>query len=108
MCALPIFLLFASRGRHTSCALVGSSDVCSSDLVGRGIYPFGGVNIRFPREVGWGNAMRWILTGEAFDVQEAFRIGLVQEVVPTGAQLHRAMEIARQIGRASCRERVCK
>jgi enoyl-CoA hydratase len=65
--------------------------------VSRGIYPFGGATIRFPREVGWGNAMRWILTGDVFDVQEALRIGLVQEVVPTGSQLHRAVQIAQSI-----------
>jgi len=65
--------------------------------VSRGIYPFGGATIRFPREVGWGNAMRWILTGEAFDVREALRIGLVQEVVPKGNQLRRAVEIAQSI-----------
>jgi hypothetical protein len=29
----------------------------------RGIYPFGGATIRLPREIGWGNAMRWLLTG---------------------------------------------
>jgi enoyl-CoA hydratase len=65
--------------------------------VSRGIYPFGGATIRFPREVGWGNAMRWILTGETFDVREAHRMGLIQEVVPTGTQLHRAVEIANSI-----------
>ena len=65
--------------------------------VSRGIYPFGGATIRFPREVGWGNAMRWILTGDTFDVQEALRIGLVQEVVPVGGQLQRAVEIAQSI-----------
>lgn len=48
----------------------------------RGIYPFGGASIRFPRTAGWGNAMRWILTGDEFDATEAHRIGLVQQVTP--------------------------
>ena len=48
--------------------------------VKRGIYPVGGATLRFPREVGWGNAMRWLLTGDEFDAAEALRIGLVQEV----------------------------
>ena len=48
--------------------------------VQRGIYPFGGATIRLPREAGWGNAMRWLLTGDEFDAAEAHRIGLVQEV----------------------------
>lgn len=65
--------------------------------VSRGILPFGGATIRLPRAVGWGNAMRWILTGDAFDAAEAHRIGLVQEVVPDGTQLDRALEIAERI-----------
>ncbi|WBU38262.1 crotonase/enoyl-CoA hydratase family protein [Homoserinibacter sp. YIM 151385] len=64
--------------------------------VGRGILPFGGATIRFPR-LGWGDAMRWILTGDELDAAEAHRIGLVQELVPHGAQLERAMAIARRI-----------
>lgn len=48
--------------------------------VRRGIYPFGGATIRLPREAGWGNAMRWLLTGDEFGAAEAHRIGLVQEV----------------------------
>jgi enoyl-CoA hydratase/carnithine racemase len=65
--------------------------------VARGILPFGGATIRFPRAVGWGNAMRWILTGDMFDAAEAHRIGLVQEVVPDGAQYDRGLELARRI-----------
>jgi enoyl-CoA hydratase len=64
----------------------------------RGIYPFGGATLRFPREVGWGNAMRWILTGDEFDAAEAHRIGLVQEVAADAdAALTRAREIAHTI-----------
>ena len=63
----------------------------------RGILPFGGATIRFPRAVGWGNAMRWILTGDTFDAREALRIGLVQEVVPTGEQYPRALELAKRV-----------
>ena len=63
----------------------------------RGIYPFGGVTTRLPREAGWGNAMRWLLTGDEYDAQEALRLGLAQEVVPAGQQLTRALEIAERI-----------
>jgi enoyl-CoA hydratase/carnithine racemase len=38
--------------------------------------------------------MRWILTGDDFDAQEAFRIGLVQEVTAVGEQLARATALA--------------
>ncbi|MCH1883746.1 crotonase/enoyl-CoA hydratase family protein [Agrococcus sp. ARC_14] len=64
--------------------------------VARGIMPFGGATVRFPR-LGWGDAMRWILTGERFGAAEALRIGLVQEVVPAGAELERAFALAEQI-----------
>ena len=63
----------------------------------RGIYPFGGATIRFARETGWGNAMRYLLTGDEFSAEEALRIGLVQEVVPTGQQLERAIALAETV-----------
>jgi len=65
--------------------------------VSRGILPFGGATLRFPRAVGWGNSMRWMLTGELFDATEAHRIGLVQEVVADGEQLTRALELAQKV-----------
>lgn len=65
--------------------------------VTRGILPFGGATFRFPRAVGWGNAMRWILTGELFDAAEAHRIGLVQEVVPDGTVVDVAHALAARI-----------
>src|SRR6201999_1573047 len=65
--------------------------------VQRGIYPFGGATIRLPRDAGWGNAMRWLLTGDVYDAAEAHRIGLVQEVAPTGTELDRAIELAEAI-----------
>jgi len=60
----------------------------------RGIFPIGGATLRLAQEAGWGNAMRWLLTGEEFDAAEALRIGLVQEVVAPGEQRHRAAAIA--------------
>ncbi|MBZ0273435.1 crotonase/enoyl-CoA hydratase family protein [bacterium] len=65
--------------------------------VRRGIYAACGATIRFVREIGWGNAMRYLLTGDEFSAGDAYRMGLVQEVVPAGAQLDRAKEIARTI-----------
>lgn len=63
----------------------------------RGIYPVGGATLRFPREVGWANAMRWLLTGDRFDASEALRLGLVSEIVPHGAHLDRALALAQTI-----------
>ena len=65
--------------------------------VARGILPFGGATIRFPRTAGWGNAMRYILTGDMFDADEAYRMGLVQEVVDDGEQFDTALAIAERI-----------
>ena len=66
--------------------------------VRRGIYPFGGATLRFPQVAGWGNAMRWILTGDEFGADEALRIGLVQEIAAdAGAARERAVTIARTI-----------
>jgi enoyl-CoA hydratase/carnithine racemase len=63
----------------------------------RGIFPFGGATLRLPEVAGWGNAMRWLLTGDEFDAAEALRIGLVQEVVAHGSQIDKAIGIAERI-----------
>jgi len=67
--------------------------------INRGIFPFGGATVRLPQVAGWGNAMRWLLTGDRFDAEEAHRIGLVQDVTDTGGQLAHAMEIARVVAK---------
>ena len=60
----------------------------------RGIHATGGATIRFVQRGGWGNAMYHLLTSDVFDAAEAHRIGLVQEVVPAGTELDRALELA--------------
>ena len=64
--------------------------------VARGIVAFGGATIRLPR-LGWGDAMRWLLTGDFFDAAEALRLGLAQQVVPHGEQLDAALALAERI-----------
>ena len=63
----------------------------------RGIYAIGGATVRLHQEIGWGNAMRYLLTSDELSASEALRLGLVQEVVPVGAQLARATDIAMTI-----------
>ena len=89
---LAIELLLAADVR------IAASDARFQQLeIRRGIYAFGGATVRLPRDAGWGNAMRWLLTGDEYDAAEAYRIGLVQEVVEPGRQLDRAIEIATTI-----------
>lgn len=52
---------------------------------------------RLPRIVGLGNALYMIVTGALIDTAHALRMGLVQEVVPDGRALERALEIARTL-----------
>lgn len=78
--------------------VVATDDVRFCQLeVGRGIMPFGGATFRAPAQLGWGKAMRFLLTAEEFGAEEARRIGLVQEVVPKGHHVARAVEIAHLI-----------
>ena len=85
--------------------LILAADVCvaASDTrfgqieVKRGIFPFGGGTFRWPERVGWGNAMRYLLTGDELDAATALRIGLVQELAEPGQELERAFAIAERI-----------
>lgn len=63
----------------------------------RGIAPLGGAHFRYLTRTGWGNAMYHLLRCDEFDAQRALELGFVQEVVPHGRQLDRAVELAREI-----------
>ena len=52
---------------------------------------------RLPRAIGMGRALELILTGRPVDAEEALRIGLVNEIVPPGSHLGRALELAERI-----------
>ncbi len=54
---------------------------------------------RLPRIVGLGRALDLILTGRIVETPEAEAIGLLTEVVPEGAHLERALEIAEALAR---------
>ena len=62
-----------------------------------GLLPGGGGTQRLARLVGKGRALQLILSGEMISAQEAYRIGLVNEVVPTADLIVRAEAILRKI-----------
>jgi enoyl-CoA hydratase/carnithine racemase len=62
-----------------------------------GLIPGGGGTQRLPRLIGKGRALQLILSGEIISAQEAYRIGLVNEVVPAAELITRAEAILQQI-----------
>lgn len=68
--------------------------------VQRGILPFGGATVRFVQATGWSNAMRYLLTGDAFDATTAKSLNLITEIT-TELPLTRALELAQHIANAA-------
>jgi len=66
-----------------------------------GIIPGGGGTQRLTRLIGEGKAMQMILSGEMIDAQEAWRLGLVNEVHPIDQLEARTMELAARIAEKS-------
>ena len=56
----------------------------------RGIAPLGGAHFRYVSRSGWGNAMYHLMLCDEFGAEEAYRVGLVQEVVASGTQIERS------------------
>lgn len=81
--------------------VAASDTVFAQPEVTRGHFPAGGAPITFVREAGWANAMRYMLTGDEWSADEAYRMGLVQYVTPPGKQLDRAIAVARKISAAA-------
>jgi enoyl-CoA hydratase/carnithine racemase len=84
-----------------ACDIVVAADDCvfAQLETSRGIMVSGGGTVRWVQQVGWGNAMRYLLTAETFGAAEALRIGLVQEVTAAGSELERAAAIAAVVAR---------
>ena len=86
--------------------LILAADICVAGKnaqfgqieIKRGIFPFCGATIRFHQRCGWGNAMRYLLTGDIFDAAEAYRIGFVQELTDEHP-LERAIALAETIAK---------
>lgn len=82
--------------------------------VARGIIPAGGSLARLARQIPYSKAMEILLTGQHMTAQEAWRIGLVNEVVPADQVLKRAEEYAAMIAAnaplavSACKEAVIR
>ena len=97
---------------HGICFTIGIELMLAADIViaehgvrfgqlevQRGLMAYGGATIRMVERAGWGNAMRYLLTGEEFDGETAFRLGFVQELVEAGQGRARALALAELIGK---------
>ena len=86
-----------------ACDVTIAADNCrfSQLEVLRGIMPTGGATIRFVQRAGWGNAMKYLLSGIEFNSEEALRMNIVQEVVQEDKVFSRAKEIATIIADAA-------
>jgi enoyl-CoA hydratase/carnithine racemase len=62
-----------------------------------GIIPGGGGTQRLPRIIGKGKAMEMVITAEPIDAAEAYRVGLVNKVVPKQKLHEEVEELARKL-----------
>jgi enoyl-CoA hydratase/carnithine racemase len=80
-----------------SLRVAGSSARLGLPEVKLGLIPGAGGTQRLPRLVGRGRALDIMLTGREVDAEEAFRIGLVDRIVPAGTAVAAARELAREL-----------
>jgi enoyl-CoA hydratase/carnithine racemase len=71
---------------------------CYAEVL-RGFSGAGPAMALLPRQVPYALAMEWLLTGKVFNAQDAYRAGLVNEVVPLAEVKQRAMEVARGLSK---------
>jgi enoyl-CoA hydratase len=81
----------------TDIRVAGESAMFGVVEVTRALFPLGGSTVRLRRQIGYTKAMELLLTGDTITAEEAERIGLIGRVVPDGAALAKALEIAEKI-----------
>lgn len=103
VCAVQGITFTAGIEMMLACDIVVAASDCRFAQLEpkRGIMAVGGATFRFVERCGWGNAMYHLLRADEFTADEAYRIGLVQEVVEPGEQLDRAVAIAEEIAKVA-------
>ena len=61
------------------------------------VVPATGSTVRLPRDLAYCHAMEFLLTGDLFSADHAYRVGLINDVVPADEVFERATVIARRI-----------
>lgn len=82
-------------------AIVAEDAVMGLPEIRLGIFPGGGGTQRFPRNASICLAKQYIFTGDFVTPAEAFRMGIVNKVVPAKEVLNEAAKLARKIARKS-------
>lgn len=83
--------------------IAGESAKLGAPEVNYGLMPAYGGTQRLPRAVGLAKAKELIFTGAMIPAAEAFKIGLVNKVVPAGQELRAARDLAHTIGQRAPR-----
>ena len=83
----------------TDLRIAADSAVFGLPEVRWGLVPGGGSHVRLPQQVPWAFAMQLLLTGDHVPASRALEVGLVNEVLPRGRVLERALQLARRLAR---------
>lgn len=99
ICAINGYAIGGGLELALACDIRIAVDTASFGLseVRIGSIPGGGGTQRLPRAIGMSSAMLLLLTGDRIDAQEALRVGLVSQVVPTTELMRTARAIAQRI-----------
>ncbi|MEA1961130.1 MAG: enoyl-CoA hydratase-related protein [Bacillota bacterium] len=77
--------------------IFGENVTCAAPEINLGIIPGSGGTQRMPRNMSIGLAKQYILTGDFFDAQTAYRLGIANMVVPTEQVMEQAVKMANKL-----------
>lgn len=106
-CSKPVIAAVAGFAFGGGCELALACDLriaAENALFGLpeiklGLIPGGGGTQRLPRLIGMGRAKELLYTGDRVNAQEAYRIGLVNKVVPVESLMSESVKIAGNIAK---------